>query len=294
MRTRRLYGWGSAALLISLLLFYANEIWRSSGSAPKLIDNHPSHYYQHSRDANNIFEAFRDGIITFWGWTIRDAISFYTSLLAFFTLALVTISTIQIRYLIKAERTARLTARAALRAAAAAKTQTAIAAAQTDEIIKQKSIMRLQYYANNRPTLVIRSIAMTNFEIGKNVVVEMLIANSGTTEATIKEGNITFIVSREGTLPPIPEYDKDRLRLLNPVFPSGRKNKIFKRLDIPVLEWQYDCVYDVTSGGLIYLFGFITYEDGIGNSRELGFCRRYDTARHRFILVEDQNYEYAD
>lgn len=56
----------------------------------------------------------------FWNWTTGDAISFYTSVLALFSGVLVGISVIQIRFLIRADQTATISARAAERSAKAA------------------------------------------------------------------------------------------------------------------------------------------------------------------------------
>jgi hypothetical protein len=101
-------------LLAGLALFYVNEIWRSSkGTHPPTIQ----HRTEHPK-----YEAKHDNIFSdFWNWTTNDPISFYTSLLAVFTGALVVVARVQIRYLIRADITARRSSIAARRAANAAR-----------------------------------------------------------------------------------------------------------------------------------------------------------------------------
>jgi hypothetical protein len=71
-------------LLICIALFYANEIWRSSSPHP------PAH---HARAEHSKYEAKHDNIFAdAWNWTTQDPVSFYTTVLAIFTGALVLIS----------------------------------------------------------------------------------------------------------------------------------------------------------------------------------------------------------
>lgn len=101
-------------LFAGITLFYANEIWRSSKGS------HPPEHYARAERAE--YEAKHDNILTdAWNWTTQEPISFYTSLLAIFTGALVLVAGIQIRYLIRADITARRSAIAARRAAIAAR-----------------------------------------------------------------------------------------------------------------------------------------------------------------------------
>lgn len=60
-------------------------------------------------------------MVDFWNWTTKDGVTFFNGILCIFTGALAIVSFTQIRFLIKTDKTARLTARAAIRAANAAK-----------------------------------------------------------------------------------------------------------------------------------------------------------------------------
>ncbi|HEY8031133.1 MAG TPA: hypothetical protein VIF02_01830 [Methylocella sp.] len=202
------------------------------------------------------------------GWT-----AIFTAVLAGFTFVLAGVSIIQIDFLTRADKNA---------------------AIQTAQLIEQKSIMRDQHFAAHRPKLIFRAIALKQFDIGKHIQINFILANAGETEAIIRQGNATIYIAREGRLPDIPEYDDDRLFLANRRFPGGRKNPLIKIRDIPLLEWEYDCIYGEGRSGEIYFFGFLTYEDGNNNFREIGFCRKFDPAHRRFIAVRDPNYEYED
>jgi hypothetical protein len=122
----------------------------------------------------------------------------------------------------------------------------------------------------------------------------MIIANAGASEARIVEGNVTVSVPRDGRLPPTPPYDRDRLFLLNMIFEGGHKNSVVKTRGVPLQDWEWDSVEAPPFGGRLFLFGFLVYQDGIGNRREVGFGRVFDPRIRRFVVYEDQNYEYAD
>jgi hypothetical protein len=175
-----------------------------------------------------------------------------------------------------------------------AQRQLLVAAEQVDVQKKQHELSRLQFYAAHRPRIVIRSLVMRQFEIGKDVIVDMVLANTGTSEAQIVEGNVTIAIPREGILPPTPRYDGDRLFLLNMIFLGGHKNPIVKTRGIPFQASEWDCVESPPFGGRLFLFGFFTYQDGVGNRRDVGFGRVFDRSVRRFRVYDDQNYEYAD
>ncbi len=93
-------------LLGCIVLFYANEIWRSSKSPRP-----PEHQ---ARTERAYYESKHDNILSdAWNWTTQDPVSFYTFVLAIFTGAIGAIAIIQIRYLRKADETARIAAGAA-------------------------------------------------------------------------------------------------------------------------------------------------------------------------------------
>lgn len=126
-----------SAALAGLISFYANEIWRSSkGPHASQIQIHQEHPQYEAKHDN----IFADG----WNWTTQDPVSFYTFLLAIFTAALVSVSAVQIRFLIRADRTARISAIAARRAANATKMSATAAKVAADSVV---AIERARLYA---------------------------------------------------------------------------------------------------------------------------------------------------
>jgi len=138
-------------LFAGIALFYANEIWRSS--------KRPHTPTSHSRAEHAKYEAKHDNILAdAWNWTTQDPVSFYTSALALFTGALVFVSMIQIKFLIRADKTATALATAAVSQSGIAGQQLAIIAAQADVQRKQHAIGRLQFFATHRPEIVVHAI----------------------------------------------------------------------------------------------------------------------------------------
>jgi hypothetical protein len=78
--------------------------------------------YSQEQPSENILGAF-------WGWTTKDSISFYTAMLFVVTAILAGVSFVQIRFLIRADKTARISANAAKESAdvARASSEAAIA-----------------------------------------------------------------------------------------------------------------------------------------------------------------------
>lgn len=44
----------------------------------------------------------------------------------------------------------------------------------------------------------------------------------------------------------------------------------------------------------IFVLGWIGYRDDLGIFRQMGFCRRYESRKDRFVPVDDPDYEYSD
>jgi hypothetical protein len=167
-----------------------------------------------------------------------------------------------------------------------------LATARTADLTNEAlRLGRDEFNATHRPRLVIRSIRLAIFEIGRPVAIEFTIVNTGDADAILLESNATIAIGPG--LPDLPIYDGDRLFLLRSVFPSGRINPVTKIRDIPLMPNEYDAVYPKGYSS-IYLFGFIRYEHGAGNIRTFAFCRRFERMERRFKVVDDPNYEYSD
>src|SRR5882672_1771226 len=105
---------GPALALTALISLAALAGWQSSTEPSRQLsyDSHanstnykPTEYYP--------FNRFGEWVTQFWGWSTHDPVAFFTFVLAIFTGSLVIVSGIQIRYLRRADETARTAADAA-------------------------------------------------------------------------------------------------------------------------------------------------------------------------------------
>jgi hypothetical protein len=132
------------AVLAFLAFFFVGSLFEGPHT--------PTH--QSSTKHSDKKQTYYNPFSIWWDWTTRDSIGFYTSLLALFTGALVLISFIQIRYLIKADRLARRSLIASRQSAIAAKKAADVAKQNTDAFmsaekghlfieIKQETVAKL-------------------------------------------------------------------------------------------------------------------------------------------------------
>jgi hypothetical protein len=155
-----------AISLACTVLFFVNELWRSFKSPQQPQNQTHSEHPEYKAKHDNIFADA-------WNWTTQDPVSFYTSLLAIFTGALVIVSVIQIRYLIRADETARMSAEAAKRAAQAANSS--------------NDLTREIFVAEQRPWLLWRIPKITTVtKAGRHLTIKIVggeIENIGKTPA---------------------------------------------------------------------------------------------------------------
>ena len=88
-------------VILAFVLFvagFAGIVWDASSKPPRTQDIYSHNQYNKTQYGTN------DQSDDFWRWITHDAITFFTFMLALFTLALVIVSAIQIRFLIRADR----------------------------------------------------------------------------------------------------------------------------------------------------------------------------------------------
>jgi hypothetical protein len=265
-----------------LFLFYTNEIWRSSRHVPQIAYKYTHKQADNRPGADNELEAL-------WYWTTSDAISFYTSLLALFTSALVGISVLQIRYLIKADRIAQTTASAALKAAEAAETQTAIVANQNDTIKKQHGVGRLEFYATHGPKLLVKQLRLKG-DIGPHdVIVEMTVTNIGALQATFGacQGAVYFRASVATQVVQYAIDDYGTVLSVPAILAAGDSVvvSVASHSDLALARERYK------GWVAVYVAARFVYSDDNGRRRETAILRQWDGSG-RFLPVGDSEYEY--
>ena len=240
----------AATLLVAILSLYANEIWRSS--------TRETHFPRQQSHAEHVkYESqHKNMFIDLWNWTTGDAVSFYTSAVAFFTCALVFVSAIQIRFLIRADRTARISAVAARDAANAARSQA------RDTRVLQRAYLSAEPFGIN-PYL----------GAGDNVIGHVSFRNVGHLPAR----DVSWFVAME--IDPSDErtqflIDDDKFFGKN-VIPPGT----------PMIQGTYS--FARPQDGFIYVWGEIRYNDGFGTRRFTKFCHRYNCKT--FLKLPERN-----
>lgn len=182
----------------------------------------------------------------FWRWTTAEPVALYTAVLSFFSGVLVVVSFVQIRYLIRADKTARISAIAANLSARAA-------------IGLQLPIIRIQ------PT----SLGHGEDPESENCYVHSVtVFNNGATKAFPKEIIYGWTVGE--ALPAKPSYRFSNRFPLNSILEPNGKNVMQNLTGLQLLkkgEWSKIC-----GGNYLWFYCTIFYEDFMEERRGHGFC----------------------
>ena len=227
-------------LLGCIVLFYSNEVWRSSKSTnPPTAHKPPEHIYYQSRHDNIFADA--------WNWTRQDPVSFYTFILALFTGALVCVSFVQIRYLIRAEITARRAAIAARRAANAARKS-----AEHIPIV-ERAFIHGGVHPNGREAI----------NDGRNIEIKFSLANYGKTPGFIRY--MKFGSCKLEDLPSEPDYREWKVYpVLDLYFPQMKMEEV--RTDTAKIV--------IPADGKHVVFQRVFYDDVFGKPHSSGSVHR--------------------
>jgi hypothetical protein len=196
---------------------------------------------------------------TLWDRTTDEPIALYTLFLAIFTFVLAFISSIQIYFLIRADRTARISADAAT-------TQSKAVIAMESPIIILANLELFESSGN--PKKITSGVPQKFWKIVTTF------KNVGRTAATVKEICINWnIVS---TLPEKPIYRE-------PIFKTERSSTIIQATEgiftyekswFPILEEKE--VVDLNhKNAYLWIYGYITFTNFIGETYRTGFVRKW-------------------
>ena len=239
----------------------------------------------------------------------EDRIADYTWWLSAFTLGLAVVSSFQIYFLIRADKTARLMAQTAQRQtekmgewANSAEKQMLIAGQQTDIQLKQHAIGRLQFIADKRPRLHVRHVIVgTPLACGPNKITgSLVVVNQGGTEARIVDSRCRVLWESVG-LPMQPPLNDARSLPLHSPNDGPIVAGASRVYPITATELLLDAYrHNIESRGIkLYVMGYIRYADLDEKERFMGFCREYEPppvtgGNSRFKRVENEDYEYED
>lgn len=214
-----------------------------------------------------------------WERTWDDPVAFYTFVLSIFTLLLAIISALQMRFLIRADRTARIAADAAKRSADAAR-DAADAAKKSAEIIP----------VTERPFVFVLSTGSDfrpSFFVGAKPTIELVFHNYGRTPANLHHLFIGFraldhLPSEADTAVYVGDSDsKFEMEVIIGADASWNAPRT------PCHEkFDQDTALAVTAGRLnFYFWGSFVYRDIFGRNHATYFCRQYDVSRREWFPV---------
>jgi hypothetical protein len=211
----------------------------------------------------------------FWRWTTHDPVAFYTSVLALFTGLLVTVSTIQIAFLIRADQ-----------------------ATQRTLVLAQRPKLRVRNIVVSHPPVFPREPPPL-FTEGHPLQCQFFVANIGGTPAMIIEAFAMIFQTRAG-LPMHRPYEGSNGNLAVPrgrLAPGQSFPLTFVSDEVIGEGAQTIGNTQIIRGVRLFVMGWIEYSDDIGIVRRTAFCREFKAGPWddgRFRRVKNRDYEHEE
>jgi hypothetical protein len=206
----------------------------------------------------------------FWQWTTHDAVSFYTFVLAIFTGVLGSVAIVQIRYLIRADKTARVAADAAKKSA------DATTAIESPYLLVKITSAGLPIERGSKKIHLKYAGAM-----------KYKFVNHGRTPAILKEIYCKF--DQPDRFPEPIDVSKTG----GTQMPGGTIVEAAKESDEYALPFMGTISEDpmIIATNPCYFLGFVKYTDIFNNDITTGFCFLYHAPGEYFLVGGDQ-YNY--
>jgi hypothetical protein len=155
-----------------------------------------------------------------------------------------------------------------------------------------------EFASTHRPKLILRQAFAPPQADGVNLSVQMVIANTGETNARIVESvaYIELITSREGLLLAPASYGRNDLQTANQVFAPGQERP-FVYWDQHGVMWSEETKrYWAQPLGVHFVGRFVYVDEITGVRRQTAYRRWYDRRAERFIRIYENGteHEYAD
>jgi hypothetical protein len=202
---------------------------------------------------------------SFWERTTADPVAFWTLWLVLFTAVLAGASIIQMRFLIRADRTAAKAADAAAKAAEA--TEASVATMRETAERQLRAYVALDYM----DLVSARDASYGGYEA------QYVIRNSGETPAYDVRLAMQCRVREYPLTAELPIVTDDQLGPAAPLNPGGEINRIVRDTEAAAKnDIHYGVMRDYTDA--VYYFGLVTYRDAFGKNHRTKF-RMYWYAR---------------
>jgi hypothetical protein len=181
--------------------------------------------------------------------------------------------------------------------------------AETAEI--EIKLLRESFLASHRPWIKVRVVTFAKeLALNESVAICIEFSNAGTTEARIVASNVTIRIANFDNVPwrmfsRLPQvYDSDLHVIENwiaehhkdaphPTLATGMTLNMVK--ERPLLPFQPHESDGLLRGAnlAVWVFGYVFYQDGMGQHRNMGFCfRSHQTTDFRFVRIADPDLVY--
>jgi hypothetical protein len=219
------------------------------------------------------------------------------------------VSGFQIKYLIRADKSATQTAAAALKSAEAAEQmaraadlQYKFAGKQTEILERQQGLLNAQFLVEHRPKVVLKNLYFTKDKDFSEVTYELF--NSGGSEANIISGFIgvdfvkderQFIWGRDEAVAEEDWITSEGNIVIGPGFPEIRPYAVNDTLAV-IFSIAEERRADIL--GKVYFYGRVVYVDvrgeEFGIKRMSVFRRIWDPVSKGFVRTGNPDHEYSD
>jgi hypothetical protein len=250
-----------ATTLAGLVACAAAGMTSESSQPPPQTQNvkEPNTQSDEAPNEQKIAKSAWERLSIIWNRTWDDPVAFYTFVLSIFTALLAVISAVQIAFLFRADKTARMAAEAAR---------------------GSLKIAHDEFNITHRPKLHVRLIRLDRID-GTQLRIHYTVVNIGEMRAFLKLHEITLCLQpaniQQGAFVECPEL-------------AEGESVIFW---VPV-KFDYDVGWNLAVDGEIKIRGRIEHEDATGITRRTGFFRTYDHELGHFVKSDDTEEEYED
>lgn len=171
--------------------------------------------------------------------------------------------------------------------ALSAGTYTIFAILQWNVMAKQAELMEATLEVSQRAYVFPKHVRMKQFQMGKRLVVEVEVENSGNTPALNLSGTLHFRAI-ESALPDISDYGEPADGFTSVSVLPAHVSSI--RMVSGRAELSERHVVSIEGGNLrVYVYGILRYQDIFGKQRESRFCGLYDPPTGLFKACERHN-----
>jgi hypothetical protein len=153
------------------------------------------------------------------------------------------------------------------------------------------SVANKEFISTHRPRIVLHSIKFGSAEdMDDPVPIEFRYVNIGDTKGHVTEIGTRLIYTKKDMVESDLDFKVDKI-----IPPMEIESGAFGfRLTAEKNDFGLDAAMHVRADPVkLFCIAYIVYRDDMETIRQMGFCRQYNPETHRWIYVNDSEYEYS-